>query len=117
MKRPLAYITAPWDGNDTENTKMAAAYCRKIYEAGFSPICPILHLSLFLDIVIPQEHKDGLDIAHELLRRSSVLVVCGDRVTETMKSDIAVATRYRITATTLNGIMTVLKYGQNAKRR
>ncbi len=117
MKRPLAYITAPWGSSKAENTELAAMYCRKIYEAGFSPICPILHLSLFLDDAIPQEHKDGLDIAHDLLRRASVLVVCGDRVSESMKSDIAVAERYRITATTLSGILTVKKYGQKTNDR
>lgn len=37
MKRPLAYITAAWCGSDHENTKLAAQYCRTVYEAGFSP--------------------------------------------------------------------------------
>ena len=40
MKRPLAYITAAWCGSDAENAKQAAQYCRSVYEAGFSPICP-----------------------------------------------------------------------------
>ena len=42
MKRPLAYITAAWCGSDAENAKQAAQYCRSVYEAGFSPICPTL---------------------------------------------------------------------------
>ena len=37
MKRPLAYVTAAWCGSDHENTKLAAQYCRTVYEAGFSP--------------------------------------------------------------------------------
>ena len=32
MKRPLAYITAAWCGSDHENTKLAAQYCRTVYE-------------------------------------------------------------------------------------
>ena len=40
MKRPLAYITAAWLGGDSENAELAAQYCRTVYEAGFSPICP-----------------------------------------------------------------------------
>lgn len=40
MKRPLAYITAPWSENEFENTENAAKYCRAVYDAGFSPICP-----------------------------------------------------------------------------
>ena len=44
MKRPLAYITAPWGENEFENTENAAKYCRAVYDAGFSPICPMLFL-------------------------------------------------------------------------
>ena len=116
MKRPLAYITAPWSSNEAENTELAAHYCRKIYEAGFSPICPILQLPLFLDQSMPQEHKDGQDMATDLLRRANVLVVCGDRVSESVKNDIAIAERYRITATTISGILTVRRYGQQKQR-
>ena len=118
MKRPIAYITAPWGSDDVENTERAAKYCREIYEAGFSPICPHLYLPLFLHDEIPQEHKDAIDMARDLLRRAHVLVVCGNRVTEPMKDDIAIAERLRITATTLNGILTVKKQGRelHAKR-
>lgn len=56
MKRPLAYITAAWCGSDHENTKPAAQYCRTVYEAGFSPICPTLYQPLFLNDAVPEEH-------------------------------------------------------------
>ena len=59
MKRPLAYITAPWSNNQYENAENAATYCRQVYDAGYSPICPVLFLSTFLKDEIPQEHKDG----------------------------------------------------------
>lgn len=112
MKRPLAYITAHWGDNEFENTENAAKYCRLVYEAGFSPICPLLFLPLFLKDSIPQEHKDGIDMARDYLRRASVLVVCGGTVDEAMKNDIAVAERLRITATTLDGILTVKGQGR-----
>ena len=107
MKRPLAYITAAWDGNEYENTETAARYCRQVYEAGYSPICPILLTARFL-----QEHKDGIDMARDYLRRSRVLVVCGRTVDETVKNDIATAQRLRITATTLDGILAVKLQGR-----
>lgn len=72
MKRPLAYITAPWSENEFENTENAAKYCRAVYDAGFSPVCPALFLPLFLRDEIPQEHKDGIDMAREYLRRARV---------------------------------------------
>ena len=112
MKRPLAYITAAWSGDDCENAEMAAKYCRTVYKAGFSPICPTLYLPLILNDAIPEEHKDGIDMSRNLLRRSHVLVVCGHTVTEAMKNDIAVAQRLGITATTLEGILTVKGQGR-----
>lgn len=83
-----------------------------MYEAGYSPICPILLTGRFIHDGIPQEHKDSLDMARDYLRRSRVLVVCGQRVDETVKNDIATAERLHITATTLDGILTVKGQGR-----
>ena len=112
MKRPLAYITAAWYGGDSENAERAAQYCRAVYEAGFSPICPTLYLPLFLNDAVPEEHKSGIDMSRDLLRRSHVLVVCGSISTESMKNDVAVAQRLGITATKLDGILTVTRQGR-----
>ena len=101
---------------DSENAERAARYCRAVYEAGYAPICPALFLPLFLNDPVPQEHKDGLDMARDLLRRSRVLVVCGHTVTEAMKNDIAIAQRLGITATTLEGILTVKGQGRPRSR-
>ena len=92
--------------------ELAAKYCRTVYKAGFSPICPTLYLPPILNDAIPEEHKDGIDMSRNLLRRSHVLVVCGHTVTEAMKNDIAVAQRLGITATTLEGILTVKGQGR-----
>ena len=115
MKRPLAYITAPWGGSKSENEKNAASYCRQVYDAGYSPVCPMLIHSNFLTDSIPQEHKDGLDMARDLLRRAHVLVVCGSGISDAMKDDIATAQRLHITATTLDGILTVKSQGRPMK--
>ena len=112
MKRPLAYVTAAWRGDECEITEQAAKYCRIVYDAGYSPICPMLFLPLFLNDAVPEEHKNGIDMARDLLRRSRVLVVCGHSITEAMKNDIAVAQRLGITATTLEGILTVKGQGR-----
>ena len=112
MKRPMAYITAAWSGDQHRDITQAAMYCRAVYEAGFSPICPLLYLSLFLNNAIPAEHKSGIDIGRDLLRRSHVLIVCGNLVDEDVKSDIAVAQRLSITATTLDGILAIREQGR-----
>ena len=79
-----------------------------------SPICPLLYLPLFINDAIPEEHKDGIDMRRDMLRRARVLVVCGTAVDEDVKNDIAVAQRLNITATTLDGIVTVNQQGRNA---
>lgn len=112
MKRPLAYITAAWSGNENGDRLRATRCCCAVYEAGFSPICPLLFLPLFLNDAVPEEHKNGIDMGRDLLRRSHVLVVCGDGVSEDVKNDIAVAQRLGITATTLEGILTVKGQGR-----
>ena len=68
--------------------------------------------ALYLNDAVPEEHKSGIDMSRDLLRRSHVLVVCGHTVTEAMKNDIAVAQRLGITATTLEGILTVKGQGR-----
>ena len=112
MKRSLAYITAAWRGDPAVDMEQAEHYCRVVYDAGYSPICPMLYLPLFLNDAVPEEHKNGIDMARDLLRRSRVLVVCGHSITEAMKNDIAVAQRLGITATTLEGILTVKGQGR-----
>ena len=66
MKRPLAYITAAWCGDPDADMELAARYCRMAYEAGFSPICPILYLPLFINDAIPEEHKNGIDMRRDM---------------------------------------------------
>ena len=74
-----------------------------------------MFLPLFLTDSVPQEHNDSIEMARDYLRRARVLVVCGDYVTESMKDDIATAERLRITATTLDGILTVKGQGRTKK--
>lgn len=116
MKKPFAYISAAWSGQEFTDTDQAVVYCRKVYQAGFTPICPVLYLPHFLNDSIPAEHKDGIDMVRELLRRRHVLIVCCDEVDEAVKNDIAVAQRLGITATTLDGILKIQSQGHEEAR-
>ena len=49
-----------------------------------------------LNDAIPEEHKSGIDMGRDLLRRAHVLVVCGDAIDEAVKNDIAVAARLQL---------------------
>ena len=66
MTRPLAYISAPWGTDNLENATNAASYCRQAYEAGYSPICPVLFMPTFLKGDAPAEVKDRQEMADEL---------------------------------------------------
>ena len=68
MKRPLAYITAPWSENEFENTENAAKYCRAVYDAGFSPVCPTLFLPLFLRDLLDRK-STRLNSSHKVQSR------------------------------------------------
>lgn len=107
MARPLAYITSVWSELELEAKEQALKYCRLVYEAGYSPICPKLMHYEFLNDNIPQEHTDRIAMAAELLRRCRIVIVCGADVDELVKNDIAMAKRQHIVATTLEGILTV----------
>ena len=67
MKRPLAYITAPWGENEYENTENAARWCRQVYDAGFSPVCPLLFLPLFLEDVYEKREEIREQIEYDLI--------------------------------------------------
>lgn len=109
MTRPLAYITAPWGEDHLENATLAANYCRQAYEAGYSPICPVLFMPTFLKGDAPAEVKDRKEMSDELLKRSRILIVCGDHVNNEVKSNIALAKHCRISYTTLSGVLAVSK--------
>ena len=112
-KRPLAYITAPWGENEFDNTERATKYCREAYEAGFSPFCPILIYPMFLREDVAQEYNDMKDMARDLLKRSTVLIVCGGTADEDVMDDIATAKRFRVATTTLEGILLAKGKGRN----
>ena len=70
MKRPLAYITVRWSENEFENTENAAKYCRAVYDAGFSPICPRLFLPRPVATRFRRSTRICIDTAREYLRRA-----------------------------------------------
>lgn len=107
MNRPFAYVCSPFAGETRTNTKKARAYCRKLYELGYTPIAPHLLFPQFLEDDIHTERKDGIDMAEELLRRCRVVVVCGKEISDGMTNEIALAKRLGIVTTTLEGVVKI----------
>lgn len=67
MKKPFAYVTAVWKGGEFTVIDQATVYCRKVYEAGFTPLCPVLYLPHFLRDSVPAEHMYRQNMPYILL--------------------------------------------------
>ena len=102
MEKAFAYICAA-----EATPRQLKSYCRKVYELGYVPICPKLSDTQYLTMENADEKREFQNIARQKLGRCRMLVVCGNYVNEAVKNDIAVAQRLGITATTLEGILTV----------
>ncbi len=102
--KPWAYVTSAWSADRTKAKRSAKRYCRKLYEAGYTPICPLLSLPEVIDVSNADEYKDYLDMSEDMLRRSRILVVCG-----TVLTDIAIANRFHVASSTMRGVLGVDK--------
>ena len=58
--KPWAYVTSAWSDDRSRAKRSAKRYCRKLYEAGYTPICPLLYLPDIIDISNADEYKDCL---------------------------------------------------------
>ena len=56
--KPWAYVTSAWSTDRTKARRSAKRYCRKLYEAGYTPICPLLSLPEVIDVSNADEYKD-----------------------------------------------------------
>ena len=103
--KPWAYVTSAWSTDRTKARRSAKRYCRKLYEAGYTPICPLLSLPEVIDVSNADEYKDYMDMSEDMLRRSRILVVCGSAVNETVLTDIAIANRFHVASSTMRGVL------------
>ncbi len=111
--KPWAYVTSAWNEDRSKAKRSAKRYCRQLYEAGYTPICPLLSLPEIIDITNADEFKDYMDISEDMLRRSRILVVCGSAVNETVLTDVAIANRFHVASSTMKGVLSVDKSKKN----
>ena len=73
MKRPLCLHHRSVGARMSLRTpKTPPSIAGLVYDAGFSPVCPAsVSAAVFEATSIPQEHKDGIDMARDYLRRAS----------------------------------------------
>lgn len=102
--RTFAYVSAPITNNASSASQKLKEYCKTLYELGYLPVCPAMLFSRFLSDAVPEQREARREMALSLLRRCRVLVVCSDDINEEMESEILLAKRLGIVATTLTGI-------------
>jgi len=102
--RPFAYVCSPFRGDIEANTERAREYCRQVYEAGYTPLAPHLLFPQFLREEVPEEREAGLEMAVDLLPQCSVLVVCGNEISEGMRREVDLAGELGIEACALENI-------------
>lgn len=89
--RPLAYICCPYRGDVAANTEAARRYARFAAEQGRAPIAVTLMLPQFINEAT--ERELALCIGEAVLRRCDEVWVCGDHISEGMRSEIGLAER------------------------
>jgi len=93
--RPLVYICSPLSGDVEGNTERTRKFCRFALEKGQIPLAPQLMFPQFMDDSDPEERQLALFMDVILLGKCSELWVLGDRVSEGMAEEIAVAEKRR----------------------
>ncbi|OCN00613.1 hypothetical protein A7X67_17115 [Clostridium sp. W14A] len=92
-ERKLVYVASPYAGNIEQNVKAAIYYCRYALQCGCDFIAPHLFYPRVLDNSDPSERRIGIQAGLRLLSMADELWVCGSRISEGMKSEIAEAER------------------------
>ncbi len=107
MNIPMVYVTAAWPKNEMMRQRQAAKYCRILYDAGCFPICPVLAVEPFLNDAVKEYHHKRREYAEELIRRSHLIVCCGDDEDSEMNYELAFGKKRGIISTTLDGIQEI----------
>lgn len=91
MKKPFIYICSPLKGDIERNIKKAIGYSRFAYINGGVPLAPHVIFTTFLDDEILDERNAGIDMGIALLTKCDEIWVFGERISEGMAAEIAVA--------------------------
>ena len=86
---PIVYICSPYSGAVTHNIEMACRYSRFAVDEGCVPITPHLYLPLFISE--ETERELGMSAGLRLMDACSQLWVCGDRISDGMRREMAYA--------------------------
>lgn len=100
MRKPWAFICA----KENAKSRDLREYCRRVYLAGYVPVCPKLQDGDYLNLDLPEERSDFANIVRDKILRCSMLVACDGRYDATMNAQIGLAQKYNRIVTTLDGL-------------
>lgn len=89
--KPFIYICLPLKGDIERNIKKAIGYSRFAYMKGGIPLAPHAIFTTFLDDEIIDERNAGIDMGIALLTKCNEIWTFGNRISEGMAAEIAVA--------------------------
>lgn len=92
----LVYVCSPYKGNKKVNIATARQYCLEAIAAGYIPIAPHVMFYGTLDDDDPGQRAVGMKIGLELLCFCQELWVCGNRISDGMRGEIALAEALKI---------------------
>lgn len=92
----FVYICAPLRGDVAENTRSAAEQAKEVFDAGDIPICPHLMFPPVADVNDRGEDEKAMRMCLDLIDRCDEVRVCGDKISEGMRREIAYAEKQRV---------------------
>lgn len=92
----LVYICSPLKGDIEPNRAKARIYCRFAFNKGYLPVAPHIYFTQFLNEHNKEERVAGLEYGLEIVRQCKQLWVFGERISEGMKAEIALAKELRL---------------------
>lgn len=87
--RKMLYIASPLRGDVDRNVENAMRYCAHAIEEGYIPVAPHAMYRGIFDDEIPEQRAVALQVGLQLLDQCEKMWVCGDRVSEGMRGEIA----------------------------
>lgn len=117
----LVYICSPYAGDVGKNVEFAKAACRYAMERNCTPVAVHLLYPQLLDDSDPVQRRAGIRMGLRVLEAADELWLCGSRISEGMRGELAAAERLgipikKVSESEIQGGIDRMKYGVWAVR-
>ena len=100
--KPLVYVASPLFGDEEQNLEFARKTCRYAIEQEVTPFAPHLLYTQMLDDSSPADRQLGIEMGSQMLELCDELWLCGDRISEGMANEKALADQLGIPVRQVN---------------